>query len=118
MVKKALVADTPEAWENGSLGCDLKTAKVASKEVKTQIDDMLGLQAISIRLHKELIDKFKLLAKINGVGYQPLMRDALARFADSEIKILLTKMANEAKEQKDKPVETEPYSELEHRHAA
>lgn len=117
MSEKALVEDTPEAWEHGVLGCDEKTAKVASADVKGKINEVLGLQSISIRLHKDLIENFKLIAKINGIGYQPLMRDALTRFADSEIKLLLTKLANEKKKQEEKRVETEP-CEPEHKRAA
>ncbi|MEO5574294.1 MAG: hypothetical protein ABIR48_07420 [Gammaproteobacteria bacterium] len=43
---------------------------------------------ISIRLEKSLIEEFKLIAKAHGLGYQPLMRQCLRRFADGEIKRL------------------------------
>jgi hypothetical protein len=45
--------------------------------------------AISIRLPKATIEAYKNLASIHGVGYQPLMRDAIVRWADSELKQLL-----------------------------
>ena len=48
---------------------------------------------ISIRLQKSLIEDFKLLADLHGLGYQPLMRQILTRFADSEKKRLLRKFA-------------------------
>lgn len=54
-----------------------------------EIDEALGLQAISIRLPKAVIDTYKMLAKMHGCGYQPLMRDALCRFAEGEMKQLL-----------------------------
>lgn len=43
---------------------------------------------ISIRLDKELIDTFKLLGKKYQMGYQPLMREALKRFVDGELKMV------------------------------
>jgi hypothetical protein len=52
-----------------------------SAAVQREIDDALGLQAISIRLQKDLIGRFKELSLERGIGYQPLMRYALERFA-------------------------------------
>jgi uncharacterized protein (DUF4415 family) len=80
-MKTAKIEGTDEAWMSGELGRDAAHAKPAPKELEQAIDECAGLQPISIRLHKELIEKFKLIAKINGVGYQSLMRDALIRFA-------------------------------------
>lgn len=82
------IADTPDAWESGILGMDKKYAAVASKELADQIDDALGLQMISIRLDKELIDTFKLLSGKYQMGHQPLMREALRQFVDTEIKLV------------------------------
>jgi hypothetical protein len=56
------IADTPEAWESGELGQSDEHAKAAPSKLASEIDDALGLQIISIRLDKELIDMFKLLA--------------------------------------------------------
>lgn len=80
--------DTNEAWESGALGRDAAHVKRAGPEIAPQIDDALGLQMISIRLPKEVIADFKMIAQLHGVGYQPLMRDALIRFADAELKTL------------------------------
>ena len=77
-----------DAWESGKLGRDKKYAVAASKELGDQIDDALGLQMISIRLDKELIDTFKLLSSKYQMGYQPLMREALKRFVDGELKMV------------------------------
>jgi uncharacterized protein (DUF4415 family) len=77
-----------DPWESGKLGRDKKYATAASKEIGDQIDEALGLQMISIRLDKELIDTFKLLGKKYQMGYQPLMREALKRFVDSELKMV------------------------------
>ncbi|WP_288410563.1 BrnA antitoxin family protein [uncultured Herbaspirillum sp.] len=88
------IQGTVENWENGSLGKDVNHVRQAPRELERQIDDAQGMQAISIRLDKELIEKFKQIAKIHGMGYQPLMREALKRFAEAEIKILLAALAN------------------------
>ncbi len=95
------IKGTIEAWEKGDLGRDERFVARAPKESEQQLDESLGMQAISIRLPKDLIEQFKLIAKINGVGYQPLMRDALKRFAESETKIILTKMAEDKKRQEE-----------------
>lgn len=89
MTKKASIEGTAEAWETGALGRSDAHARKTSKEVAQQIDDALGLQAISIRLPKSTIEAYKNLAKLHGVGYQPLMRDAICRWADAELKMML-----------------------------
>jgi len=82
------ITDNPEAWESGELGQSNEYAKVASSKLASEIDDALGLQMISIRLDKELIDMFKLLGSKYQMGYQPLMREALKRFVDGELKMV------------------------------
>ncbi|ONN66732.1 BrnA antitoxin family protein [Herbaspirillum sp. VT-16-41] len=97
------IQGTEENWENGSLGRDVDHVKVAPKDIQRQLDEAQGMQSISIRLDRELIEKFKQIAKIHKMGYQPLMREALKRFAESEIKVILTAVANasEKTEQSD-----------------
>lgn len=85
----AKIQGTAEAWESRELGADKAHAKAVSAEKAQQIDDAIGMQMISIRLDKNLIDSFKMLAEFHGVGYQPLMRDALKRFADCEMKSIV-----------------------------
>lgn len=86
---KATIPGTVEAWEDGVLGQSADNVRKASDEVTKNIDDALGLQAISIRLPKATIETYKMLAKLHGVGYQPLMRDAICRWAEAEMKQLL-----------------------------
>lgn len=84
--------DNAENWEPKSeagLGQDEKYVKKADQEKALGLDESLGLQMISIRLQKSLIDDLKLIAKANGIGYQPLMRDVLSRFARSEIQNIM-----------------------------
>ena len=94
------IVGTVEAWEKDELGNDAKFARAVSKEITEQIDGALCLQSISIRLEKKLIDSFKLLGDFHGVGYQPLMRDALNRFADSEMKAIVLGIVESQKNQK------------------
>ena len=71
---------TDEAWDSGALGASEAHAELAPAGLDEQIDASLGLQAISIRLPKQLIEAYKLIAAHHGLGYQPLMRDILQRF--------------------------------------
>ena len=102
MTKKKKIATT-QAWEDGTLGRDEAFAARAPSELVQQVDDVLGLQMISIRLSKELIQDFKMIAQVHGVGYQPLMRDALTRFAAAELKKMAIQYANEKAEKAAKP---------------
>lgn len=88
------VKNTAKAWESGELGREIKYAIAVDKKIGTQIDDALGLQMISIRLEKDLIESYKLLGTKYDLGYQPLMREALKRFVEGEFKLI----ANEALE--------------------
>lgn len=89
------IEGTVENWESGALGQDPAHAKRAPRDLEQQIDDAQGLQAISIRLAKELVEDFKFIAKQHGMGYQPLMRMALKRFAESEFKRIAVQLANQ-----------------------
>ena len=63
------IESTDQAWESGTLGASPAHTKPAPADI----------QAISIRLPKQLIDGYKLIGAHHGVGYQPLMRDILQR---------------------------------------
>jgi uncharacterized protein (DUF4415 family) len=95
------IPDTEEAWSSGELGREEEYAAVAPDEnVDVIINEHLGLQLISIRLEKSLIEDYKLIAKMNGLGYQPLMRQILKRFADSEKNRILREVAAETNHKK------------------
>lgn len=74
------------AWENGELGNSAEHAVRASKQHSLAVDDSLGLQMISIRLPKKLIEDLKLLADLEGLGYQPLIRRQLLRYTEGEFR--------------------------------
>lgn len=87
------IQGTDEAWDSLALGADPNYAALAENVDNTALDVALELQPISIRLQKSLIEDFKLIAQLNGVGYQPLMRQVLMRFADGEKKRILREVA-------------------------
>lgn len=101
-MKKQKIVGSPEAWEEGKLGQDDAFVRPAPKELEQQVDEALCLKAISIRLPTELIDDFKFIASHHGVSYQPLMREALKRFADAEYKLIAIELASEKAEAKKK----------------
>jgi FlaA1/EpsC-like NDP-sugar epimerase len=85
-----------------ALGQDRKFANVVDSTIAEQIDDALGLQMISIRLEKDLINSFKLLGTKYSMGYQPLMREALKRFVDGEFKLIASEALEKQKSEKQK----------------
>jgi len=85
--------DNDEQWDSRELGADEQFVRVieADSDQQKAIDEAVGLQMISIRLPRALIDDFKFLGDVHNLKYQTLMRQILARFADSEKKRLATK---------------------------
>jgi vacuolar-type H+-ATPase subunit C/Vma6 len=120
-MKKVKIEGTSEAWETGELGRSMENAQPAPAHYEQQIDEAMGMQMISIRLPKELVEDFKMIARFHKLGYQPLMRDALKRFAASELKIMAIEYAaqREAEEKarvKAKPAPETPCEEIEASH--
>lgn len=97
-MSKKKIEGTPEAWEDGSLGRDEEYVRVAKNVDDAALNEAAGLQPISIRLQKSLIEDFKMIAEINGIGYQPLIRQVLKRFADAEKKRILRERVAEFRE--------------------
>jgi hypothetical protein len=85
-----------ENWEKGVLGMDAAHAKEASPDETAAIERAAGLQPISIRLERELITALKVIARHHGIGYQPMVRDLLHRFAISESKQIYQKLLEDA----------------------
>lgn len=83
------IDSSDEAWESGKLGESAEHVRVVSLEIEAGIDAALGMQAISIRLPRQLIEAYKLIASHHGVGYQPLMRDILQRFVPEGLREVL-----------------------------
>lgn len=92
-MSKATIPASDEAWDERSLGADENFVIAADDDIDAIIDEAIGLQPISIRLQKSLIEDFKAIAELNGIGYQTLMRQVLKRFTDCEKKRLLRELA-------------------------
>ncbi len=69
-----------DKWDNRELGGSEQFVRKVSKKQEQEIDDLLGLQMITIRLQKDLISQLKLIAQDYGIGYQPLIRQILTHF--------------------------------------
>jgi len=85
-----------ENWENGVLGLDEEHARRVNEEETAAIEKAAGLQLISIRLERDLIAQLKAIARYHGIGYQPMVRDLLHRFAISEGKDIYQRLLTEA----------------------
>ena len=92
----ATIPDTEEAWEKRALGADEKFVEVVDEAEEGLIDEAAGTQLVSIRMHKGMIEDFKMIASLNGgIGYQTLMKQILQRFVDSEKKRILRDLVSE-----------------------
>lgn len=100
-MSKGKVKGTAEAWETGELGQDEQYATLSGLKME-ELDDALSLQMISIRIQKELLDDLKTLAQYHGVGYQPLIKQVLRRFADAEMKKIARDTMSAASERNSK----------------
>lgn len=91
MAKDRKIPASDDAWDSGELGRDESFAKIADDIDDAAIDGALELVPVSIRLQRSLIDDFKIISQQHGIGYQPLMRQVLTRFAVCETR----QMAND-----------------------
>ena len=98
------VSDKPtaEGPHQESGGSSRDQVRRAGPERDAAVDEALGLQMISIRLQKSLIEDLKALAHVNGIGYQPLIRDVLHRFVDGEMKNIVRDIQIRRKEEQDR----------------
>ncbi|KUF37946.1 hypothetical protein [Comamonas kerstersii] len=96
------IESTDKAWDERQLGASAEHAQVASAEHLGALNDALGMQSISIRLPKEMIEAYKMIAAHHGVGYQPLMRDILQRFIPEGLKEVMAHHVHEAKEAEER----------------
>ena len=90
-----------EAWETGRLGQEEAHVAKAGAAASKGMDEALDLQLISIRLPKKLINDLKIIGKLEGIGYQPLIRQLLMRFVTAEKKrVLQDALASTVSEEK------------------
>lgn len=119
MNTKVKAVDSDDAWEDRRVGADEAFAEVAP-DISAALDAALDLHPISIRLQKALVDNLKALAHLHGLGYQPMIRQVLTRWVDSELKQMVIQHANAkavamAKSAAER-VKAEPGTELAARH--
>jgi hypothetical protein len=100
MAKTDNIPAAVDAWESGKFGREEAFAVTADVADENALDEALGLKLISIRLPVKLIDNLKFVANYHGVGYQPLIRDNLSRFALSEMKLILKALEEDEEKRK------------------
>jgi len=62
---------------------------VADKSIEEAVDRAAGTRLISIRMDQQMIDDLKFIAsRHEGIGYQTLIKQILARFIEAEKKQL------------------------------
>jgi len=91
-----------QKWDDRELGASEEHVEVVSKAEMTAFNDALSLQAISIRLQKNLIEDLKAIAENYGIGYQPMVRDLLQRFVLAEKRQELQKQLAKLTEQEER----------------
>ncbi|WP_254458864.1 hypothetical protein [Xanthomonas sacchari] len=105
-------------WEE--LDADLESACVGAPEGEASaVRKAIGLQMVSMRLQPELVAALKDIAQHHGIGYQPMIRDLLNRFAASEIRQILEEQVKRSllREQEEATVPVSQFLERERRMA-
>jgi len=90
------IETSAEPWDSRALGASAAHVATADAAHAQALDRALELQSISIRLPKQLIEQYKLIAHFHGVGYQPLMRDILTRFVPNALKEIMQAQMKQA----------------------
>lgn len=80
--------DTSELWDTGDLGEDERYVTVTrpSKEDEAVLNESLGIEEVSIRMNKDLVEDFKRLAETERVTYKGLMKRILKDYIKSRSK--------------------------------
>ena len=96
------IRGSADNWERGKLGTSVENAVAATVEETDAINKAVGLnmQLISMRLPHDLLTMLKEIARYHGVGYQPMVRDLLHRWAVGEIRTILEARLKETKKLK------------------
>ncbi|WP_257797675.1 CopG family antitoxin [Aggregatibacter actinomycetemcomitans] len=61
-----------------------ETAKISNFSVE-DLQKSIQLQAISLRMQKDVLENLEFIAKYHGIGYQPLIKQILKRFVDQKL---------------------------------
>lgn len=76
-------------WEEGEYGRSEEHVAVAPESAHAALDEGLAMKLVSIRLPIPLIEGLKKIAEHHGIAYQPMVRDLLTRFAQSEVEEII-----------------------------
>lgn len=68
--------DDEEPWIK-QLGADPKYVRCASNKEEKELDDSLGLEALTVRLDKKLLRRLRAAAKREGLGHVAYIRQIL-----------------------------------------
>ena len=91
-----------ELWESRQLGASEEHAVAATPEMEKALDDATGLQLLSFRIQQSVVGQLKELAKVEGIGYQPLMRRILTNWGrENEHKLIQLLTPTEAVKKAD-----------------
>jgi predicted DNA binding CopG/RHH family protein len=94
--------DNEELWDNRELGASEEHAVVAEVD-EVALDRASGVTLISIRMPVAMIDDLKFIASRNNeMKYQTLIKQVLARFIESEQKLMWNEMV--AQKKADEPM--------------
>lgn len=94
-MSKETIPASDEAWDGRLLGADENFVKVVGADIAEKIDEAAGSQLISIRMQKSTIEDLKLIASLNRIGYQTLMKQVMQRFVECEKKQILRDLISE-----------------------
>ena len=111
MNTEAKIVEDDSAWESRTVGASEEYVEVAP-DITQELDRALDLHPISIRLQRSLVENLKALAHLHGLGYQPLVRQILTRWVESEVKQLVARAPDPS------PIEDGPRREERQRRAA
>lgn len=106
------ILNDADKWDDRELGASMEHAEVVPDNFSAEVDEQLSLQAISIRLPKSLIKDLKEISSRYGIGYQPMVRDLLNRFALAEQKKYLNDRLTRINELESVQDDTAPVSEF------
>lgn len=94
-MSKETIPASDEAWDGRLLGADENFVKAVGADIAEKIDEAVGSQLISIRMQKSTIEDLKLIASLNRIGYQTLMKQVMQRFVECEKKQILRDLISE-----------------------
>lgn len=102
-MNKQTIHASDEAWDERKLGADENFVSVVNEDMANTIDEAAGTQLISIRIQKSIIEDLKLIASLNKIGYQTLMKQVMQRFVECEKKQIFRELVSEKIVKDDQP---------------